>query len=120
MDVVRGGAGVGAGLTGAGVDVAMIDSGVVGFPALASGGRLLRGPDFSTDAVDPDLRDLDTFGHGTHLAGLITGDDPVSGFQGVAPGARLVERQGGERRRAHEPHAHPLRLRVGPPPSVRR
>jgi serine protease AprX len=90
MDVVRGGAGLAPGLTGAGVDVALIDSGVVGFPALTSGRRLLRGPDFSTDAADADLRDLDAFGHGTHLAGLITGNDPVSGFEGVAPGARLV------------------------------
>ena len=41
-------------------------------------------------ATTDDLRNLDTFGHGTHLAGLIAGRDPITGFAGVAPGARLV------------------------------
>jgi serine protease AprX len=90
MDAVRGGAGVAGSGTGAGVDVALIDSGVVGVPALASGGRLVRGADFSEDAADPDLNGLDAFGHGTHLAGLIAADDPATGFTSVAPGARLV------------------------------
>ncbi len=38
----------------------------------------------------PDLRGLDTFGHGSHMAGVIAGDDPATGYRGVAPGARLV------------------------------
>ena len=58
--------------------------------SLAEPGRVVYGPDFSSERHDDDLRNLDTFGHGTHLAGLIAGRDPVAGFAGVAPGARLV------------------------------
>ena len=90
LDLIRAAAGVPAGLTGAGVDVALIDSGVLGVPALDGPGKLVRGPDFSEDAGDADLRGLDTFGHGTHMAGVITADDPETGYRGIAPGARLV------------------------------
>jgi serine protease AprX len=90
MDLVRASTGAGDGLTGAGVDVALIDSGVLGVPALSGDGKLVRGPDFSADAQDADLRGLDAFGHGSHMAGVIAGDDAATGFQGVAPGARLV------------------------------
>jgi serine protease AprX len=90
MDAVRGGAGATGTLTGQGVDVALIDSGVVGLPALAADGQLVRGPDYSEDAATSDLRGLDAFGHGTHMAGIIAGDDPATGFKGVAPRARLV------------------------------
>src|SRR4051812_48408887 len=86
----------GAGLTGVtvadgrGVDVALVDSGVVPVGSLAEPGRVVYGPDFSSERGDRDLRNLDTFGHGTHLAGLIAGRDPITGFAGVAPAARLV------------------------------
>jgi serine protease AprX len=79
-----------SGATGAGVDVAVIDTGMVPVPALAAEGKVVQGPDFSDQSRDRDLAHLDTFGHGTHIAGIIAGDDPASGFQGVAPGARLV------------------------------
>lgn len=72
---------------GTGVDVALVDSGVTPVAGL---GNVVHGPDFSAEARDPDLATLDTFGHGTHLAGIIAGRDPVTGFSGVAPGARLV------------------------------
>ncbi|HEX5619290.1 MAG TPA: S8 family serine peptidase [Solirubrobacteraceae bacterium] len=75
---------------GRGIDVALVDSGVVPVGSLAERGRVAYGPDFSAERRDDDLRNLDTFGHGTHLAGLIAGRDPVTGFAGVAPGARLV------------------------------
>jgi serine protease AprX len=90
MDLVRASTGAAGGLTGAGVDVALIDSGVLGVPALSGDGKLVRGPDFSADAHDADLRGLDAFGHGSHMAGVIAGNDAASGYQGVAPGARLV------------------------------
>jgi serine protease AprX len=92
MQLVAGGSGT-AGLTnadGRGVDVALVDSGVVPIGSLAQQGRVVYGPDFSAERNDPDLRNLDTFGHGTHLAGLIAGRDPSTGFTGVAPNARLV------------------------------
>ena len=63
---------------------------MVPVPALAAEGKVVQGPDFSDQSRDRDLAHLDTFGHGTHVAGIIAGDDPESGFQGVAPGARLV------------------------------
>ncbi|MGZ4275934.1 MAG: S8 family serine peptidase [Solirubrobacteraceae bacterium] len=72
---------------GSGVDVALIDSGTVPVPALAG---TVTGPDFSSDNGDSSLRGLDSFGHGTHIAGIIGGNDPSTGFQGVAPGARVV------------------------------
>jgi serine protease AprX len=87
---VAGGAGM-LGLSapdGRGVDVALVDSGVVPVGSLAEHGRVVYGPDFSSEAGDRDLRNLDTFGHGTHLGGLIVGRS--SAFSGVAPAARLV------------------------------
>jgi serine protease AprX len=91
MERVLGGSGVVPGAAdGTGVDVALIDSGVVPVGGLAEPGRVVHGPDFSSERRNPRLATLDTFGHGTHLAGLIAGRDPITGFAGVAPGARLV------------------------------
>ena len=73
-------------LAGAGVDVAVVDSGVVAVGSLAAPGALVRGPDFSNERRVPALAGLDTFGHGTHVAGVIAGRDPLTGYQGVAPG----------------------------------
>jgi serine protease AprX len=92
QQLIAGGSGI-TGLAvpdGSGVDVALVDSGVVPVGSLAQPGRVVYGPDFSSEHRDRDLRNLDTFGHGTHLAGLIAGRDPITGFAGVAPGARLV------------------------------
>jgi serine protease AprX len=91
MERVLGGSGVVPGAAdGTGVDVALIDSGVVPVGGLAEPGRVIHGPDFSSERRNRRLATLDTFGHGTHLAGLIAGRDPITGFAGVAPGARLV------------------------------
>jgi serine protease AprX len=78
------------GINGGGVDVAMVDSGVVPVPGLSGTNKVYVGPDFTPEAADPATKGLDTFGHGTHLAGIMVGNDPASGLQGVAPDARLV------------------------------
>jgi serine protease AprX len=77
-----------SGATGAGVGVAVIDTGMVPVAALAGTGKVVNGPDFSSQGER--LAHLDTYGHGTHIAGIIAGSDDASGFRGVAPGARLV------------------------------
>jgi serine protease AprX len=98
-----------AGYTGAGVDVAVIDSGVVPVEGLDTAGKIVEGPDLSFEAEKVDRRGkvskthlygLDTYGHGTHMAGIIAGRDsdaPASvtsetsgSFVGVAPDARIV------------------------------
>ncbi len=87
-----------AGLTGAGVDVAVIDTGVN--PVKGLQGRVIDGPDISLDAAvlpaASKARDLN--GHGTHMAGIIAGRDPeimgnygkAKEFIGIAPDARIV------------------------------
>ena len=136
-----------AGLTGRGIDVALIDSGVVPVDGLLTAGKVLNGPDLSlespsgwdpgapppppappaapapapepaaSDTVSTETSDpaawtsadpvddtaaapapapvpvppptyLDTFGHGTHMAGIIAGKG--TSFTGIAPDARLV------------------------------
>jgi serine protease AprX len=89
-----------AGFTGKGVDVAVIDTGTAPVPGLATGGKIINGPDLSFESQAPNLRYLDTYGHGTHMAGIIAGraDAAVSGsyagdttnFLGMAPDARIV------------------------------
>jgi len=80
------------GWTGTGVGVALIDTGVVPVPGLSSG-NVVDGADLSFDSQAPGLSHYDTFGHGTHMAGIIVGSEPgtdPSRFVGVAPGARLT------------------------------
>ncbi|MFN2641671.1 MAG: S8 family serine peptidase, partial [Actinomycetota bacterium] len=86
------------GFTGAGVDVALIDSGVAPVPGLDATGKIVNGPDLSFDSPAANLRYLDTFGHGTHMAGIIAGRDAdavtpytdPARFTGIAPDARLL------------------------------
>jgi serine protease AprX len=89
-----------SGYAGQGVDVALIDSGVVPVAGLSASGKLLHGPDLSFESQSPELQNLDTYGHGTHMAGIIAGLDPESSyslravddryFTGLAPKARIV------------------------------
>ena len=87
------------GWTGDGIDVALIDSGVAPVPGLDV--QVVNGPDLSFDSQAPNLTQTDTYGHGTHMAGLIAGrdawippgkeDEEVDhAFVGAAPGARIV------------------------------
>jgi serine protease AprX len=80
---------VNRGYDGSGVGVALLDTGVVGVDGLRSG-NVVNGPDLSFESQAPGLAHLDTFGHGTHMAGIIAGYDRSTGFRGVAPGARLT------------------------------
>lgn len=77
------------GATGAGIVVAVIDTGVdYTHPAFGGFGptaKVLGGYDFIDEDADP----MDENGHGTHVAGIIAGNDPA-GFTGVAPDARLL------------------------------
>jgi serine protease AprX len=77
-----------AGYTGNGVDVALIDTGVTRVDGLDGTGKVVYGPDLSLESQSPDLRDLDTNGHGTFMAGLIAANSPA--YKGMAPGARIV------------------------------
>jgi serine protease AprX len=79
------------GITGSGIGVAVIDSGVVPVEGLGGAGKVVNGPDLSLESQSPTGRYLDGYGHGTHIAGIIAGADGAAGsFQGVAPGAHLV------------------------------
>ncbi|RSM40665.1 peptidase S8 and S53 subtilisin kexin sedolisin [Actinoplanes sp. ATCC 53533] len=84
----------GVALTGAGIGVALIDSGVSPVKGLDGAGKVIHGPDLSFESQAPNLRYLDTFGHGTHMAGIIAGQDTTTGigtpFAGVAPGAHVI------------------------------
>jgi subtilisin family serine protease len=89
-----------SGYTGAGVDIALIDSGVVPVDGMTAPGKVVNGADLSFESQAPTLRYLDTFGHGTHMAGIIAGrDNAVTAaskdqhrdrFMGMAPGSRLI------------------------------
>ncbi|MDJ0954126.1 MAG: S8 family serine peptidase [Acidimicrobiia bacterium] len=78
------------GFDGSGVTVALIDSGVVPVGGLSASGKVVNGLDISFESQADDLRYMDTYGHGTHLAGIIAGNDAATGFMGVAPGASIL------------------------------
>ncbi len=77
-----------AGINGAGVNVAIIDTGIAAVPALTGPGKVVNAIDFSAERNDPALAGRDGYGHGTHLAGIIAGRD--GDFLGVAPDAGIV------------------------------
>jgi serine protease AprX len=70
---------------GAGVGVALLDTGVVPVPDLVK--HVSHVVDLSAEHDG-----LDRYGHGTHMAGIIVGDGTSSGgtYKGVAPGASLI------------------------------
>ncbi|MDT5035572.1 MAG: serine protease AprX [Micromonosporaceae bacterium] len=74
---------------GRGVGVALIDTGVAPVPGLPAS-RVVNGPDLSFESQSPTLRYLDTNGHGTHMAGIIAGNDTAAGYTGIAPGAKIT------------------------------
>ena len=91
-------------LTGFGVTVALLDSGVSPVPGLDSPGKVVYGPDFTAGGVT-NTGDQDAFGHGTFMAGLIAANDdpskkdgttinldaaPPAAQEGLAPDAQLL------------------------------
>jgi serine protease AprX len=83
------------GYTGKGVDVAVVDSGTVPVDGLK--GKVVYGPDLTLESNGP-AKNLDTYGHGTNMSGIIAGRDAAttspsgdsSDFVGVAPDSRIV------------------------------
>src|SRR5260370_45415 len=94
------------GATGAGVTVAVIDSGIAPHPDLPVGTDRATDPANArsvspartgriaafVDLVNGRSAPYDDFGHGTHVAGAIGGDGTASGgrLRGMAPGVKLV------------------------------
>ncbi|PWJ53010.1 serine protease AprX [Quadrisphaera granulorum] len=90
----------GQAITGKGVTVAVLDSGVAQIPGL---NNVVQGPDLSIEGNSPQRFSTDTFGHGTHMASIIGANDPTwtswtgtpqssdgRAQLGVAPGAQLL------------------------------
>ena len=78
------------GVTGRGVGVAIVDSGIATHSALAN--KVVAAVSF----VPGDPTPLDRFGHGTHVAGIVAGQGSAAAsvtdrYQGgIAPGAHLI------------------------------
>jgi len=88
-----------SGLTGAGVTVAVIDSGINDshpdlWNSAHTASRVLYHGDYTGTAnTNSAGGKYDLYGHGTHVAGIIGGNGSLSGgqYQGVAPGVNLVD-----------------------------
>jgi serine protease AprX len=86
------------GYTGKDVTVAVVDTGIAPVPGLDEDHKVIDGPDLSYDGQAPNTRYLDGYGHGTHIAGIIAGEDDhydprrpdPTMFAGVAPDAQLL------------------------------
>jgi hypothetical protein len=75
--------------TGAGIIVAVVDTGVDGtHPDLA--GKVIAGYDPAADAVIPAGSDSDFHGHGTHVAGIIAAANDGQGIVGLAPDVLIM------------------------------
>ncbi len=85
------------GFTGAGIGVAVIDSGIAAHPDLNNANGVSRVV-YSQSFVAGDTTTSDQYGHGTHVAGLIGGTGASSGtvnnyaatYAGMAPGVNLI------------------------------
>jgi type VII secretion-associated serine protease mycosin len=75
--------------TGKGVTVAVVDSGSGPHPDLAE--NLLTGRSFLSSVETPDGNDIDSSGHGSHVAGIIAAvaNNGIGG-SGVAPNAKIL------------------------------
>lgn len=88
-----------AGFTGAGIGVAVIDSGINDahpdlWDSTHTTSRVLYHQDFTgTATTNSNGAKYDLYGHGTHVAGIIAGNGYLSGghYSGVAPEANLID-----------------------------
>ncbi|MBV9822052.1 MAG: S8 family serine peptidase, partial [Actinobacteria bacterium] len=91
---------LGRSVTGQGVGVAVIDSGISQVAGLDAPGKVTYGPDLSIEG-NGELAGQDTFGHGTFMAGIIAGrgaanpsadlaSAPANIQLGMAPDAKLL------------------------------
>lgn len=73
-------------LTGQGIGIAVIDSGIASHPDLTN--RVVVSQNFNVSVTDVN----DAYGHGTAVAGIIAGDGTASGgrYVGIAPRANLI------------------------------
>jgi len=92
--LVRGAQNLPGGVTGAGVTVAVVDTGIdAGHPDLDFGVKTLANVIETAPGVWVSTENADTaVGHGTHVAGTVAGNGEASAGarRGVAPGANLV------------------------------
>ena len=74
-----------SGVTGKGIGVALLDTGVSQHPDLA--GRIVASADLTTEGTFSD-----SYGHGTSMAGIVAGDGNASDerYIGIAPRSNLV------------------------------
>jgi len=86
-------------VTGKGVTVAVIDTGIAPVEGMTSAGKVVNGPDLSFESQADGTRYLDGYAHGTHMAGIIAGRDSdvregnehdPRKFVGIAPDAQLL------------------------------
>jgi serine protease AprX len=88
------------GFTGQGIGVAVIDTGVADVAPLQGATKVTALVDLTGEAAVPQAQFRDTYGHGTHMAGIIAGRDPGADpsraknnpgwFLGVAPDASII------------------------------
>ncbi len=86
-----------SGYTGAGIGVALVDSGASDHADLHGGFLGFSRVVYNQSFVPGTSNAADQYGHGTHIAGLIAGDGASSTgsqysrtFEGIAPGANLI------------------------------
>jgi subtilisin family serine protease len=108
-----------AGYTGKGVAVAVIDTGTAPVPGLAGAGKIVNGPDLSFESQAKNLRYLDTYGHGTHMAGSSPAG-PTPPWPAATPGTRPTSSAwpptpASSRLRSPMPWGRPTSARSSPP-----
>src|SRR5436853_2459918 len=86
-----------SGYTGSGIGIAVVDSGISSHPDLNGGFLGMSRVVYNQSFVPGTSSAADQYGHGTHIAGLIAGNGTSSKgskythtFQGIAPGANLI------------------------------